>query len=257
MREGIDFYYDGIRSSDMGLIHVNVGSSGMLEEPFLSTREIYEVKTKGNPQPYLFLVEKNPLSFTVSFAFENRYDEQLIRKVARWLDADYYKPFYTTDNPDRWWYCMPSEDSFLIHNGLKEGYLSLTMRCDSPYSYSRIYTLPVLDLSANTSEGYLFSFESLGDLPLKPELWIHMVEDGDVKIVNEITGDCFQFENLLHDETVYVNNEREYIESNINAMYRYDNFNNQYLILPRGKHHLRIFGKCKLQWRYQFKTLQG
>ncbi|WP_010498398.1 distal tail protein Dit [Paenibacillus elgii] len=139
MKEGIDFYYDGVYSLDMGLINCKV-ESGFFEEPFLSQREIHEISVRGRDKPYFQGVKRSPLSFSLTFAFVDYYDEEKIRAVARWLNKDNYKPFYTSDNPERIFYCMLESESTLLHNGLKQGYVNLKFRCDSPYSYSPVYT---------------------------------------------------------------------------------------------------------------------
>lgn len=135
MLEDIHFSYDGVNSTEFGLLNVKL-DGGMFDETFLPTRSINETSTSGNERPYFTSVSNSPLSFSLSFAFEHYYDDVKIREVARWLMKDYYKPFYMLNNPDRIFYCMVDGDSRLVHNGLKQGYLSLNMRCDSPYSYS-------------------------------------------------------------------------------------------------------------------------
>lgn len=135
MLEGIHFVYDGVKSIDMGLLNCKL-DGGMFDETFLPSREIKEVTVRGNDKPYFQEVVLSPLEFNLSFAFEYNYDERRIREVARWLMQSYYKPFYTVDNPNRIFYCMLSGDSRLIHNGLKQGYITLTMRCDGAYSYT-------------------------------------------------------------------------------------------------------------------------
>ncbi|GMX64378.1 hypothetical protein Elgi_36470 [Paenibacillus elgii] len=139
MKEGIDFYYDGVYSLDMGVINCKV-DSGFFEEPFLSQREIHEISVRGRGKPYFQGVKRSPLSFSLTFAFVDYYDEEKIRAVARWLNKDNYKPFYTSDNPERIFYCILESESTLLHNGLKQGYVNLKFRCDSPYSYSPVYT---------------------------------------------------------------------------------------------------------------------
>lgn len=258
MREGINFYYRGIYSLDMGLVNVNINGSSLFEEPFIANRTIHEIKVKGRDKPYFQGVEYEPLSFTLSFYFVDNYNERRIREVARWLTPSYYEPFYTDDNPERIFYCMPVEESTLIHNGLKEGYLTLTMRCDSPYSYSPVVTSPVYDFSNNTSTGTIFTFENLGDVPVKPEMWITKVGKGDLSIVNITDANReFKFVNLADGETVYVDNENEIIETDIFMTYRYDNFNDNYLRFVYGINKLVAYGKFKMILRYQFKTLQG
>lgn len=138
MKEGLEFSYDGIKSSDMGLINVKF-SDGLFEELFVAEKTIHEIKIRGNDKPYFQGVERSPLVFSLQFAFEDYYDHEKIRKVARWLDQDYYKPFFTTDNPNRIFYCILHSSSTLLHNGLKQGYVEIEFRCDSPYSYSPQY----------------------------------------------------------------------------------------------------------------------
>lgn len=139
MLEGVHFYYDGIYSVDMGLLNVKL-SGGMFEETFLPEREIKEIKISGRDKPYFQGIDYKSLEFELNFAFEYYYDEQKIREVARWLNQSYYKPFYTTSNVNRIYYCMVDGDSKLIHNGLRQGYITLKFRCDSPYSYTGKYT---------------------------------------------------------------------------------------------------------------------
>ncbi|WP_090739508.1 phage tail domain-containing protein [Paenibacillus sp. Mc5Re-14] len=136
MLEGIHFYYDGVHSIDMGLLNCTV-DGGMFEETFLPSRSIVETKVAGRDKPYFQSIDLEPLQFDLTFAFENGYDERKIREVARWLFQPYYKPFYTVDNPNRVFYCLVEGDSNLIHNGAKQGYITLTMRCDGAYSYTQ------------------------------------------------------------------------------------------------------------------------
>lgn len=197
MKEGLEFSYDGIKSSDMGLLNVQF-SGGLFEEPFVAEKEIHEIKVRGNDKPYFQSVEHSPLVFSLQFAFEDQYDHEKIRQVARWLDQDYYKPFFTTDNPERIFYCMLHSSSSLIHNGAKEGYVEVEMRCDSPYSYSPQYITewyeirnnPLILLETTQSDfqnGLLSNMVTLpsGDLQLgtkKPTWWdIKRKKWGEIK----------------------------------------------------------------------------
>lgn len=258
IRENLYFSYNGIRSVDMGIINVNIGG-GMMEEQFVPSRSINETKIRGRRKPYFQSLEYDPLEFEVSFAFTENYSEEKIREVARWLVQDYYKPFIFSENNERVFYCMYEGDSQLVHNGLKQGYLTMTFRCDSPYTYSPVQvTNPPYDYSTNVVDGTLLKFENHGDVDLQPEIWIKKVGLGDVRIVNENYGNAeFKFTGLADGETVYVDNENEYIDTDLPDTYRYNDFNNGYLNIARGVNNLRVYGNCTLQFRYQFKTLQG
>ncbi|TPG68894.1 phage tail protein [Brevibacillus laterosporus] len=204
MKEGLDFYYGGIKSTDMGLLNVKV-SNGFFEESFVAEKQINEITVRGNDKPYFQSVTRSPLVFSLTFAFEHYYDHEKIRDVARWLDQDYYKPFYTTDNPNRIFFCMLHSDSTLFHNGLKQGYVELEMRCDSPYSYSPQYVTEWNELTGSTTvftettqadfqKGKLNNMITLpsGDLQLdsKKPKWKDLLKNkwGDLKNGNEYSS---------------------------------------------------------------------
>ena len=120
-------------------------NSGMQEEILFPSREIVEEKVKGNDRPYFMDIETEPLRFSVSFAFEETWNTSKIREVTRWLTQhDYYQELYFSNEEglgaERIFYAMVVDESTLVHNCLKEGYINLTFRCDSPYTYSPIMT---------------------------------------------------------------------------------------------------------------------
>lgn len=255
--ESETFNFDGKDSSEFGIRNVSV-SGGMYNEPFVANRMIQETKIRGKDDPYFHGVKYDPLTFNLTFAFESQYSSQSIRDIATWLCQSHYKPLYFSENTDRIFYCIVEGDTQLIHNGLKQGYVTLNIRCNSPYSYSPIFNSAEYDMSANIAEGTVISFDNDGDVICKPEIWITKIGAGDVKIVNESNNDLnFEFTGLVDNEIVYVNSEREYITTNIPDTYRYDNFNNNYLEMITKVNNLRIYGNCKISFQYQFKLLQG
>jgi hypothetical protein len=99
-------------------------------------------------------------------------------------------------------------------------------------------------------------FDNKGDTVCQPELWITMNQSGNFSLTNlSHRNEEFKFVNLVNGETVYVNNEREHIETDRLATYRYSNFNNNYLKLPVGKNVFRVNGNAKILFRYQFKYI--
>lgn len=140
IRESLYFSYDGKKSIDYGIINVNI-STGMQEEPFAYSRSIMEDKIRGRSKPYFKGIKKEPLSFTVNFAFEDTWDEEKIKEIKRWLtEQDYYKPLYFSEDVERIYYALVVDDPVLIHNCLKQGYVTLTFRCNDAYAYSPVYT---------------------------------------------------------------------------------------------------------------------
>ncbi|MFE6075791.1 phage tail domain-containing protein [Paenibacillus sp. NPDC057886] len=144
IRDSLYFSFAGETSVKHGLINVNL-NSGMQEEIFFPSREIIEEKVKGNDKPYFMRTETEPLKFPVSFAFEETWNTEKIREITRWLTQhEYYQELYFVNEDglgaERIFCAMFVEDSTLVHNCLKQGYINLTVRCDSPYSYSPIMT---------------------------------------------------------------------------------------------------------------------
>jgi|SRR6185312_10207169 len=139
MRESIYFMYDGESSKDYG-VFIGSTNSGLFEEAFLPNRRIIEKSIAGREKPYFQGVEQDPLSFSLSFVLEDWHDRDNLRSIARWLFQPYYKPLVFDSNPSRIFYAIVEGNSSLFHNGIKEGYVELNIRCDSPYGYSPEYT---------------------------------------------------------------------------------------------------------------------
>lgn len=134
---------------------------------------------------------------------------------------------------------------------------------DHPYLMYRVL-MTAADLNKPPQlQAITFTFEPVlvlynkGDQICKPEIWIHKQGNGEIRIINQTRhGEEFHFKNLVHDEEVYVDNDRQHIETSLPVTYRYTDFNDQFLQLSVGKNVLRIRGDAGIQFRYQFKLLQ-
>jgi phage-related protein len=258
IRESLWFSYDGKYSYDYGIMNVNISNSGMVTEPFTANKKINEVAIKGNPKPYFQGVEYEPLEFDLELAFVDSFDSDKLRDVARWLcGKEYYKPLFFNENRERIFYCMTVDEPQLVHTGAGQGYIKVTMRCDSPYSYSPVFT-ESYTISGSATVGQLLKISNRGDLSCFPELWITKTGNGDFRIINTTNGGKeFKFTSLINGEVVYVDNEWNHIETSLANTYRYSNFNGNYLELVTGVNNLMIYGDGIIKFRYQFKTLQG
>lgn len=257
IRSSLYFLFDGQNSQDFGIVSVNI-SSGMPEEPFMANRVINEVKIRGKDKPIFSTVTHDPLSFTLTFAFMNGFDSDALRKVTRWLSVSYFKPLQFSDNLDRVYYAMPSAESVLVHSA-GQGYITLTMRCDSPYSYSPTFLSPIYDLSSNSASGTQIQLVNNGDVSIYPEIYIDKVGNGNVSITNlSNNGNVFAYTGLVNGENVFTNCETELIISDlIPTTYRYSVFNNGFLQIIYGTNNLLILGNAKIRFKYRYIYLQG
>lgn len=138
MIDSLGFTYNGVSSEELGLLNVSV-NGGMREEFLLSERTLNYEQIRGKDEVDFQDVTRSPLSFTLYFAFENGWDDELFEKVLLTFDVDYWKEFYFHDSPDRIFYCQPQGQPRITHNGSKEGYIEIEMMCSSPYCYSPFY----------------------------------------------------------------------------------------------------------------------
>jgi predicted phage tail component-like protein len=253
IRESIYFTFAGRNSSDYGIMNISF-STDLYNESFMANRNIKEIVIRGRETPYFQELTKEPKSIQLNFAFEDTWNDDLINEVARWLDVDFYQPLTFSEEPEKVYYVMPTNDSTVTHNGLKQGYLTLTMRCDSPYSYSRTKVTPWYDCTA--SDTTIIELYNKGDKAILPEVFINKVGLGTISITNlSNKGEMTSFTSISDNEQLYVNGENEIIETNLENIWRYDNFNDTYLTLYYGKNILQVNGKCKIKFQYRYKFI--
>jgi len=254
IKESLYFILNGRKSIDFKLINVNT-SSGLMEESMMGTRSIVEQKVNGNPIPYLTRVEKEPNTLPpLNFCFEEPWNDDLIEEICDWLDLDQYGTLAFSENLNRIFKVIPIESPSMIHNGLKQGYFTITFRCDSPYTYSPIIQ-PIFDFSKQ--EENTFEIFNRGRSEIKPYMEIIKIGDGSIQITNSLKPNSpFILKNLKDKEKITIHSKNTIIESSL-GIERYADFNNIYLSLPYGKNRFKIQGKCilKFQYEYMYKSL--
>jgi phage-related protein len=253
--DSLFFYYNGRKSEDLGVYLINT-ESGLKKTPFLAEKEIVSEKIPGNPIPYVYGTDYNPLSFPLTLANLDggKWTLEKRREVARWLNTNSFEEFYTTDQPDKRYYLQYSGGIEFTHNGLGDGYITVEMQSMAPYAFSP-YQQDRYDLSDIISPTVI-EFENNGDVNLQPELWITKFGNGDLSIRNlSKSGETFTFTNLYDQEGIYVDNKDRHIETDLINFYRYDSFNGKFLELVRGKNRLEITGACQLLFKYQYVIL--
>jgi phage-related protein len=238
---------------DYDIMNISIDTNSLYSEPFLANRTIKEFKVRGNDRPYFSEIQRDPLTFSLSFYFQETFDDELISQVKQWLNQDYYKPLIFSDYPDHIFYALVIDSPSIVHNGLKQGYVTLNIRCDSPYSYSPEIMTPYYNFVENDINN--LTLENAGDVPILPQIFITKIGDGDLTIDNYNGGNTMKFTGLVDQEELYIHCEKEYIETSIPNFYRYDSFNDYYMNLLYGKNQLKITGKCKIKFQYQYKFL--
>jgi phage-related protein len=249
IKDKLNFSYDGIWSNSFGLIHVSLDSS-MFEETFVASREIVETKVRGNSKPLYHGLEESPLQFDMVIAFENEYTDDDIDNVVGWLFKNHYRPLYFEGKEDRVYMAMPVGDANIVHTGLKQGYFTITMRCDS----SKIYSPTILSDLVTVVGTSTVSIENYGHYEIYPEISIRKNGAGTVTIESlDDDGDIFEVRDLTNQEDIYINCEKEIIETDLIGFYRYDKLVGEFPRLGFGVNRFKVTGDCTIQFRYTKK----
>lgn len=226
MLESLNFTYNGKSSSDMGVINVHEGS-GLFKDLFLPTRKINVTRIKGKDKSYFKGVDTEPLSFPLTIFIEEWRDRNNLRKISEWLFQEYFKPLTFESHPERIFYAIVEGSSSLLHNGCQDGYVTLNVVCNSPFTYS-----PLIPHELSIQGVYSQIFYNEGDRPIRPQLKITKIGDGDISIKNESNQQILTLKNLYNNEIVYINGEHEEIMSSLqrsNNRYLHDNHNDVWL----------------------------
>ncbi|MFT0803191.1 phage tail protein [Bacillus swezeyi] len=250
IRESRYFFFGDRKSTDMGIENVNT-EGGLVEETFLATSSINETSIKGNDTPFYEGKKRDPKQFNLNFYIVDYWNYKRLADIKRWLDVDTYQPFSFSENLDIVYYAMPVDTNDLVHNANQEGYVRLTMRCDSPYAYSRSITTPLYDAS---KEDITIEIDNKGECTIVPSFKIQKIGKGDVQIENlSYFSSPSKFVDLEDGEVITVTGEKEIIDSSKYGDERYDNFNEEYLQFGYGMNRIRVTGRCKILFNYRFK----
>jgi len=245
------FYYNGHYSTEYKLLNVTV-DYGLYKEKFMSKVIINRQKIRGRDKPYYMGKEREPIQFQVSFAFSETYDDVLIEDILKWLSPAYFEEMYFSEYPSLIFYCMPVDDIEIVHNGLKEGYLTLTFENIDCYKRSPVYSTLV-----DNSTDSVVEIMNLGSVSIYPKIEIEkLTEIGDISIFNLSNGNIeFKIEDLAIGEIVTIYNEDKDITTTLTNTYHYDDHNGYWLELLTGNNRLSITGKCNINFTYEFKYL--
>lgn len=251
IKDSLYFNYDGKSCKDFGLMHINL-DSGMFEETLVADRTINETSIRGSDTPLFHSVEEEPIEFQMAIAFQDKFTDEDIDKVILWLFQSRYKPLYFEDKPNKIFQCMPTGDSSIAHNGLKEGYVVINMRCKSSKIESPMNLTPTYDLSNNEGK-FPITITNDGHVEIFPEISIEKIGNGHITIMKD--GEIFEIRDLTNLEKIYINTEKEIIETDILGVYRYENVVGEFhdMMLSTGVNNFTVEGKCKITFRYKFK----
>ncbi|UUV46974.1 distal tail protein [Bacillus phage vB_BanS-Thrax5] len=247
IKEKVHFNFNGVSSRTHRVMHV-VLDSGMYEETFVASREINETKVRGSNKPLFHGIEDSPLEFEMIIAVDGTYTDQQVSDIIRWLWTDTYKPLYFEGKENKVYYCTPIDDSNIVHNGLSQGYFTVNMRCNSSYVYSPTTTTASTTVASTPQT---ITINNDGHFDIYPEISIKKNGAGTVTLeFLDDNNNIFEVRDLTNAEDIYVNCEKEQIQTDIIGMYRYDKVVGNYPKLVYGQNRIKVTGACTIQFRY-------
>lgn len=251
IKDKLFFNLGGIWSEDFNVMNVVLDSS-LYDDLFVAPRAINETSGKGRSKPLFNRIDEEPISFDMTLAFTKSFTDHDLDALIRWLFVDYYRPLYFEGNENRVYMAMFIGEPRISHNGLNEGYISVDVRCDSADIYSQVTLTPTYTV---TSAQKTIEIESDGHFDIYPEISIIKKGNGHVTIESlDDDGDIFEIRDLTNEEDIYINCEKEIIETDIIGMYRYDKILGEFPRIIQGQmNRFRITGTCEIQFRYKEK----
>lgn len=249
--ESLYFSFDGIKSTNYPIVNVIVGQ-GAYREQFATSRQIVESYPRNAFKPYFMGIVKEPAQISVSFAFEEPWNDEMIEQIIQWLIVDDYKELFFEGNIDRVFYAIPVTNMEVVHNGLKQGYVTIVFRCDSAYSYSHRKTTTWYDMSTSNRKRE-FTIKNLGHYSTFPEIEIVKINNGNIMIQNTTNANqTAEIKNLKDRERIVIDCMNEELETNLENTYRFDDFNDEYIELIRGDNNIKVTGNCFIRFKYQY-----
>ena len=191
------FKFNGKSSRDFQLRLCEVGSSSSQTSPFGVSRTIEKDTTSG------FTTKVKSITYS-----DTSFDITLIKtdgniplpitepekfEIISWLFQDEFKPLISEDDESKIYYAIFTKGSS-YQNGLKQGYINLTVQLNAPCAFSPIQT------GYFTVEGETFVDlvnQSNVGMFIEPDFEFQLKGDAtSFKIENLNTGDVMSFEGL-------------------------------------------------------------
>lgn len=240
---GYEFIYNGIPSSNYGLVISNMGSSGKIESPQGSTVNLITKKILRNPIEFLYGVEQGPiLEFDIEFYSENPISAIDRNIIGAWLFGrqKFEKlQILQGDLEGVVFNCLIIEAKVAYVGNLAVGWTA-RVRCDSPFAWGKSITINQdidtgFEKYIETRKIFNPSSDNYYTYPL---LAFTVFMAGDFILTNDTEDSAkseirqFKFTGLKAQETITVDNKHQIITSSLGIL-RIGKFNyNWFRLLP-------------------------
>lgn len=247
------FRFDNKDSKNYNLAIVSIGSSDNFQ--FGVGQSVQDTEGLGDV-PIFTGIKRDCPTIPITICKMDRENNLLpfrdkeLDDICRWLFKKEYKPFISYDDSKVYYGIFTKADKF--ENGINEGYINLEFQLSSPYAYSTV----INDYWIVNKQREIDIFnDSNVESMYYPDVEVELLKDcTDIEIHNMNTGDKVVFENLLHDEHLYIYGDGlrdivSLVDENRNL---FPNFNKKFLKLRYGRNKIVVKGDCKINIKKQY-----
>lgn len=241
------FTYNGKSSKEFNLVICNTGDTSSTS--IMGVERSVNEETNGFKPVFKGFNYTTPtIDITLSKmkdGYASPITEEDMHKINQWLFGDEnYHAFISDDNKDIIYYVVFTKGGKWT-NGLRQGYINLSMRLDSPCAYSPVRHHKYKVKGSKTFE--ITCKNNVGKF-IEPDIEFKINSGDSIIINNTTTGDRMEFAKLPTNTHLYCYNEdmKQIIcenDSNFNAR---PHFNKQWLKLAYGKNVITITGDCDI-----------
>ena len=246
MKHFMGFTYDGVSSKEMGVTQVSVGN-GLFEDSMMSTRTLEAETVRNRDSAYLKHVTREMISIEMTLYFDKGFDLRRLDKVRSWFDKDYYKPFYFDEMPDRIVWALLESDMRLTHDG-NQGYFTVSLRANSSYWHT-----PVVATEYPESGVHQLINNGVGVSYPVYELYANsnITESNPFRLKNIRTNEEMVVTEMAQGEKITIDTTNESVGSSLPNIYRYDSWNENYVVLATGNNLLEMEGDAHVVIKYR------
>jgi phage-related protein len=247
-----DFTFNGITSASKGVYIVRM-DGGLISDPYWAAQKIREESIPNRHTPYFFGVQKQPLEFTLTLSTLNTpWNAAKRLEVATWLIHEDYKPFISADNANKIYYVICTNAVELMTGSGDLGYIVVNFRSKYPWAMTPVVETTDVAVTGGTNITMTNSSNLVQyyypEMEFTTGTGVTAVSFTNVTAGNRVTA----FTNLYAGETIYLNNERKQIITDVPSTYRYSNFNKNWLYLLPGENTITVSADITLSTRMQF-----
>jgi phage-related protein len=251
---GTKFTFDGISSDSMG-VYLSRLESGMITVPYASSKDILENHPNKSLYPFFYGIKFQPLQFDIVISSEDGMTKQKLYDLAQWLFKTEYKPFIAEHDEDKMYYVIANNKADFITNGLEQGYIPISFRCRDGFAWTTD-TMQTFDLTSTPTPTTIQMTNGSNIMEyFYPEIEVELLgTDTSFELINlSDNNNNLKFDNLLYNETIYVDNQKRIIvTSEGDVVNRYSNFNKNWLRLKQGVNNIQVNGNCIIKFRQHF-----